>query len=359
VAITQVGTTQTFAFADGNAGHSCAFGSAPSAGHWDVLFVNSNTTVSTPSGWTRSDFRVANQGAYAFTRKALGGEGSAVTLTTTGDHNTEATWTRWAGADQIDIAVHANADAAAGSTTPALTTAALATSGEVMLAFGAVHGAVPTTPVWSSGYTPLAATTQGTGATAATGYVAVKNPAGTAAESPNVSWTGPCPNRYIFALSLTPLTASLVSDSDVGSGADAGTVTATTSAADTGQAAEASSLVVHVSDSDTVTGLDTAAAPSAVLSAGDTGSAAEAASTTAMTSAADTGQAVESTTLAAALAATDTGTGSESATVTATVTAADTVHAAEAEAVTIPPPAPPARGRPIVRARSGSEVTLR
>ncbi|WP_242892434.1 hypothetical protein [Actinomadura litoris] len=359
MAITQVGTVHTFAFADGNGGHLCDFGSAPAAGQWDVLCVNSNTVVTTPSGWTLTRSRVGNQGAYVYTRKAAGGEAQSVTVTTSGNHDTQVTWSRWAGADAIDIADHAAADAAAGSTTPALTTAALATTGELLIAFGAVHGAVTSSPVWSSGYTPIAATTQGSGVTTATGYVATKNPAGTAAESPNVSWTTPAPDRYIFAVSLTPTAASTASDSDTGTGADAGTVTATTSSSDTAAGADAGAATAQLSASDTATGADAGAVPSVMVVADDTASAAEADSAAAATTAADSGYGDDTANTSASCTAAETGAATDTGSLTAVVGGADTGHAADAGAVGTAPAAPPARGHPNLHPAIGSEVRLR
>lgn len=284
----------TFGFADGNGGHICNLGSAPAVGNLDVLCVNSDTVVSPPSGFTAATSRVANQGAYLFYRFAAGGEGSTVSVVTTGNFDTQVSWSRWSFAAAFDVAANAGVDATAGSSTPAVSTGALAGTGELVVAFGAIHGAVTTAPSWSTGYTPLTSITQGTGASASTGYVAYRTDAGTAAEAPSVSWTSPAPDRFILAAAFTAVTvfqktasdtvtavdaAALnvgVTAADTAGGVETVAVGATLSAADTGTGLEASALSVAVADADTAAGADTAAL-AAALSAADTATAADAA----------------------------------------------------------------------------------
>jgi hypothetical protein len=200
-------SAETFGFADGNAGHVCTFaGGAPAVDDFDVLCVNSDTTVSTPSGFTAAVSAVANQGAYVFRRKAAGGEAATVTVTTSGNFNAHVIWVRVTGASAPDVTGSAQANAAAAALSPSFTSSALAESGELALVFAALHtfpGAVPTSPVWSSGYTALAAGFQGTGSSGAGGFVAYKTPAGTAAESPSLTWTNNAADRYVLFLSLT------------------------------------------------------------------------------------------------------------------------------------------------------------
>lgn len=206
------GTPQQFKFADGNAGHLCTNADGGTAENtWDVLFVNSNTTVSTPSGdgFSLAEAAVTNQGAYVFTRKAgVGGAGANVTITTSGNHNTSVIWVRLSGADALDLAESAQVNASAGTTGPAFTSSALAEAGEYALAFIAMHniGSVPhpVTPVWGAGYaTVLAGTSQGDGVTGVSAFVGFKTPVGTAAESPTVSWTNTAANRYILFVTFT------------------------------------------------------------------------------------------------------------------------------------------------------------
>ncbi|TDD97616.1 hypothetical protein [Actinomadura rubrisoli] len=202
--------SDTFPFADGNAGHLCDLGAAPAVGDLDVLCVNSDTVVTMPSGFSAATSRVANQGSYLWYRKAVGGEAATVTITTSGNFNCQVSWSRWRGVDAFDKSAVAGADASAGSATPTATTAGLAATNELSIGFGAIHGAVTSSPVWSSGYTPLSAVTQGTGVGASTGYVAYRTDAGTAAEAPSVSWTTPAPDRYMLVATFTTVAATTV-----------------------------------------------------------------------------------------------------------------------------------------------------
>lgn len=197
----------TFAFADGNGGHSCDFGAAPSAGALDVLCVNSNTVVSTPSGWTLAESRVTNQGAYIFCRFAAGGEGSTVTVTTSGNHNTIAAWSRWGNCLALDTSTSTEVNSSTGGSTPAHDTGVLAEDEELLIAFGAMHSiqsANQSDPAWSAGYSALTAAIQGSSTTGVLSYVGYRLDAGTAAETPQVSWSGAGAfNRYMLAVSFT------------------------------------------------------------------------------------------------------------------------------------------------------------
>lgn len=205
------GTPIKFEFADGNSGHVCDFGSAPAVDQWDVLCVNSNTTVSTPAGWDPSEVAVTNQGAYMFTRKAVGGEGSTVTITTSGNHNTSVHWIRLAAAVALDTSTNTEVNSSIGGSTPAHSTGLLAATDETVIAFGALHSigvADQNAPVWSAGYTAALASIQGSSTTGVIGYTAYKHGAGTAAEAPQVSWSGAGVfNRYMLVLTFTTLAA--------------------------------------------------------------------------------------------------------------------------------------------------------
>ncbi len=196
-----------FGFADGNAGHVCNLGSSPSAGDFDILCVNSDTIVSTPSGFTSTKSEVNNQGAYVFTRKASGGEGSTVTVTTSGNNNCQVTWIRLSGADAVDVAVSTKVDGDSQASSPALSTGTLAASGEAIVAFMAGHRLNTTgnqSPTWSGSYTAAQTSTFGTGNNGVTGMTAYKLNVGTASESPSVTWTGDTIfNRYMFAVTFT------------------------------------------------------------------------------------------------------------------------------------------------------------
>jgi hypothetical protein len=201
-------TQNTFAFADGNAGHVCNLGSAPAVGDLDILCVNSNTVVATPSGFVAGVTAVANQGSYIFYRFAVGGEGSTVTVTTTGNHNTAVQWSRWDRCIAVDAAASTQANGSAGSSTPAHSTGVLAETEELVIAFGALHAIVTAnqnTPVWSAGYTALnTAGPQGSGGSGVIGFAGYRTDAGTAAEAPQVSWSGDAAeDRYMLTLAFT------------------------------------------------------------------------------------------------------------------------------------------------------------
>ena len=195
-------------FADGNGGHVYTFSAgAPSAGQLDVLCINSNTTVSTPStggaAWTLGPTHVGNQGAYLWYRVATGGEGSTTTITTAGNFATGLGWSRWSNqvitADQNAVAF---VDGTAGLTTPAVTTGTLAAAGELSIAFAALHdtpGSNVATPAWSTGYTELITAQSGQTAADVAFFIGTNTNAGTAAQSPNVTWTNNSPlDRYIL-----------------------------------------------------------------------------------------------------------------------------------------------------------------
>lgn len=199
----------TYAFNDGNGGHSIDLGSAPNVDEVDILCVNSNTVVTTPTGFTAAPTRVNSQGSYIYRRKAVGGEGQTVTITTSGNHETAVGWSRWSGIDAADDTASSGVDGSGGTSTPAHSTGTLTASTELIIAFGALHslGALPSSPVWAGGYTALTAVTQGSGSTGVTNYVAYKQPVGTAAESPSVSWTGSVSDRYMLTITFTTAAA--------------------------------------------------------------------------------------------------------------------------------------------------------
>lgn len=195
-------------FSDGNTGHVYTYPSgAPAVGDLDILCVNSDTTVTTPSGLilpTNGSF-VGNQGAYFYYRYATGGEGSTSTITTAGNFSTHLAWMRWQGGLGFDLAVNAHVDGSSGNSTPAASTGTLGNTGELVVGFAAVHniGGAMTSPVWSSGYTGVTATSALGGGQAA-GFTGYNANAGTASESPSVSWSGGSPfDRYMLVAAFT------------------------------------------------------------------------------------------------------------------------------------------------------------
>lgn len=192
---------------------------APSVTDLDILCVNSDATINTPSGWTLGKSQVGNQGSYIFYRK--GGAGSSVTVSSVqspGPFNATLIWSRWTGTNAIDIAVSVAASGSA-NVTPTLSTGALAQTGELVFMFGALHSTGTgnqTTPVWSSGFTGAEFVKQGSsssGCIAAGGY---KLNAGTAAESPTVSWSGAgVLDRFTLIVSFTATVATNVSPDSI------------------------------------------------------------------------------------------------------------------------------------------------
>jgi hypothetical protein len=252
-------------FADGNGGHAVTFPSgAPAANDLDVICVNSDTTVSTPSGFSVATTFVNNQGSYIFYRFALGSEGASVTITTAGNFNTTAEWSRWSGGAAFDVGTNAHVDGNGNTATPALNTGALAATGELGIAFGALTdsvSALATTPVWSTGYTAIGTASIGTGgsANAVASFSAYNTPVGTAAETPSVTWTNQYRNRYILFASFTAGTstsASAGNASGTGAANDASVVVAPSAGATsgTGAALDASAAVLPNADVATATG---------------------------------------------------------------------------------------------------------
>lgn len=228
--------SQAYAFADGTSGKSLDLGSAPSVGQWDILCINSNTVMDsvTSSGgasWSALETAVANQGAYVYGRKATGGELTTVVVDTNGNEPTSVIWLRVGGLDAVDASPTSNTQSpssVAGST-PSHNTGALSATGEFVVAFGALHSigaANQSAPVWSSGYTGLLTSVQGSGITGVRGYVATKDGAGTAAETPSVSWSGDGAfNRYMLTAvfsAATGATGELAGTGPVGTAALAG-----------------------------------------------------------------------------------------------------------------------------------------
>lgn len=216
------GTPQGFSLTAAGSGTPITYtgGGTTGADVWDVLFVNSDTVVSTPSGWTVEHSRVNGQGSYIFSK--AGGTTTA-TVTTSGNFPCQVIWVRVNGSSGVDTGATSSAgvDGVTAVTTPALTTPALAQSGELALAFAAIHSAGTATPsayTWSSGYTGLITNASGAGSNQGSfGAIATKPSAGTAAETPNVTWTSSASDRYILFIafkagsSTTPFTRDYAS----------------------------------------------------------------------------------------------------------------------------------------------------
>lgn len=192
-------------------------GGAAGATDWDVIGVNSDALVNTPSGWTLLRPEVASQGAYLFGRKGAGG--TSVTLSTpsgAGPFNANLAWTRLSGANLVDVTTGAQA-AGNANTTPVVNTGVLAQTNEAVVVYAAIHNFVtaPTAPVWSSGYTGLENSSQGTGGSGCAGLLGYKLGAGTAAETPSVTWSNSAGDRYILVATFTQATPDAVSPDSV------------------------------------------------------------------------------------------------------------------------------------------------
>lgn len=210
----------TATFADGSSGYSYSLPSgAPSVGQLDILCINSDTIVETPSttgaAWVLGPTDTSgNQGAYLWYLVATGGESSSITITTSGNYPTQVSWSRFSAytitADANAIAHEDNADV---ETTPAVSTGTLSQAGELSVAFAALHGMQATSlsnPVWSSPYAAMTADQSGNTSTDVAAFVAYNPDAGTAAETPNVSWTTNATDAYILVQTFEPGTAPQV-----------------------------------------------------------------------------------------------------------------------------------------------------
>lgn len=214
-------------FSDGGSGHVYTV-PAGAAGptDLDVLFINSDTTVSTPSGFTlpTNGSQVHNQGAYGF--YSFGGAGATVTITTSGNFATSLHWQRWTGGVSFDLAASNFAEGGGGATsTPSLSTPSLAGTGELVVVGAAEHsfpGSAPNTPVASTGYTisPDFVVQANTVVT----FVSYKTNAGTTPESPSMSWTNTANDRAIIAMAFVPGGDS-VSPPSIGPGSTLGSPT--------------------------------------------------------------------------------------------------------------------------------------
>lgn len=195
------GTDATTATPNWGSGHSYSFpGGAANANDLLTVCVSSDTTVSTPSGWSLAVSDIGNIGAYIFYKLATGGE-TAVTITTSGNFPTAIAFIRYGGsatASPLDKTAAARSTSF-GAATPTATTATLTGTGELSLAagcLGGLSGAAQTGITWSTGYTGrLNQATAGTGSTDQRILVADKYTAGTTAESANVSWTNSTNNQ--------------------------------------------------------------------------------------------------------------------------------------------------------------------
>lgn len=207
------GTPQAFNFTTSGTVVTYTGGGTASATTYDILCVNSDNVVTTPSGWSQARSEVTNQGAYIFYKS--GGTTSA-TLALGGGvaSNTSALWLRITNATALDAATGAQFNSIGGSATPSATTATLTETTELVVAFSASHNfsTVPAAGAWSSGYTEQVTGSSVSGGTNtwAFGSIGVKVPAGTAAESPSYTWSAgtQAQNRYLLIATFTGFDAA-------------------------------------------------------------------------------------------------------------------------------------------------------
>jgi hypothetical protein len=214
--------------ANGSTGHDVIGINATTAaaGDVDTLIVGSDTTVFTPIGFTLVQSFVGNQGGYHFERVCTGGESATIRVHTNGDFNTTALLQRWRGCGARDVPVNAHIDANGALSSVGINSGVLAAATELVIVASVMTDSVsaaPTLNTWSAGYTPGdGAASIGTGASCSAGFISHKNPAGTAAETPSVSWTPDnMRNRYTFLVSYQ-LGAGNVTIQDTSSGASGG-----------------------------------------------------------------------------------------------------------------------------------------
>jgi hypothetical protein len=215
--------------ANGSTGHDVVGvnGTTASAGDVDTLIVGSDTTVNTPTGFTLVQSFVGNQGGYHYERVCTGGESATIRVHTNGDFNTTALFQRWRGCGARDVAVNSHIDANGALSSNAINSGTLAASTELVIVASVMTDSVsaaPTLNTWSTGYTPGdGAASIGTGASCSAGFISHKNPAGTAAETPSVSWTPDnMRNRYTFLVSYQLGSGTPVTINDQSGGAGAG-----------------------------------------------------------------------------------------------------------------------------------------
>jgi hypothetical protein len=208
-------------FADGNGGHVYTIPSGtPATDDLDILCINSNTVVSTVASaggtaWSKRVDATNNQGAYIYTRKATSGEGSTVTITTSGNHNTSLIWCRLTGTNAYSSGNFARTDNSNGTTLPALTTGTLAETAMAVIGFGALHnfdGTLASSPVWTNGFTDMGSVSQGSAgsSSAVVGMAAYKLNVGTASEDigGSLTWTNNARNRYALYVTVTAVADS-------------------------------------------------------------------------------------------------------------------------------------------------------
>lgn len=310
------------AFADGNGGHSFSYpGGAPNQGDLLVIGASSDTTVSTPSGWSLAVSDVANLGAYVFYKIAGAGESSSVTITTSGNFNTSIRFERWAGAaasSTLDGTGSAHSLSGGYTSGPAAATGTLTATGELALSFictsGQTAAGAPTNHSFGTNVNNGGTSTSG-GSTVNDTAVAVGywSEAGTTAFNPSTSWTNSQSNVTVLNATFVRSTgggSTPVSLSDSGAAADTASIAATITLSEAGVGTEALAVDVPRALSDAGAGSD-AIAVAIPVTLSETGTAADAVVATAAVPLGETATAAETPSIAATLAQAETGAGSD------------------------------------------------
>jgi hypothetical protein len=186
---------------------------------------------------------------------------------------------------------------------------------EVWVGVGVVNAATPTGP--SSPWTNQSLASSNTNGIA--GYQITTSAAAAV-------YNGTSASAKWAAAVVTLKSATLISDSDTGTGADTGTVSV--SSPDTGSGADTGSVTASVPGSDTGAGAETA---SVRVSGADAGTGADAATASLLVTGTDTGSGADTGSVTTVLVSgSDSGTGAESSTIRASLSAADTGAGAEA-----------------------------
>lgn len=181
-------------------------GGAAGATDWDILCVNSDALISTPATWTVARSEVNQQGSYIFVKQAAPASVTVSSPSGAGPFNATLTWARISGALAVDVTTGVQAATSANST-PAISTGVLAQTGEIVFMSAALHSLGPgdqNTASWSTGFTPAEFVVMGSGGSGCAAGLGYKLNAGTAAETPVMSWLGNgAADRYSLIVTFT------------------------------------------------------------------------------------------------------------------------------------------------------------
>jgi hypothetical protein len=184
---------------------------APISGNRLLCIVNSDTVVTTPSGWTILTSLVSSQGAYVYQRTATGsGDTPSVAFSPTGSSTTWSLIEMDAAVVGVfDVSAVGTETSTANQLSKATTTiTTTGASGDFLIAIILIHGRSagpsPTAPSWNNSHTALLATTPNsvTSSNHTQQFIAtrVQSPAG-AVGATTCTWTNGADNAMAFALS--------------------------------------------------------------------------------------------------------------------------------------------------------------